>query len=49
LLQPVELILVARRSIADRQFQSVERHFLSLLKKAGLLPESASPAYPATL
>jgi len=48
LLQPVELILVARRSIADRQFQSVERHFLSLLKKAGLLPEKAAPAYPAT-
>ena len=46
LIQPVELILVGRRSIADRQFQFVERHFLSLLKKAGLLPEKTAPAYP---
>ena len=48
LLQPVELVLVARRSIAGRKFHSVERHFLALLKKSGLLPESAAPVYPAT-
>jgi ribonuclease P protein component len=45
LLQPVDLVLVARRSIVDRRFHSVERHFLSLLKKAGLLPEHAAPVY----
>ena len=48
LIQPVELVLVARRSIAGRRFHSVERHFLALLKKSGLLPESAAPVYPAT-
>jgi len=49
LLQPVELVLVARRSIAGRSFHSVERHFLSLLKKAGLLPQKAAPTYAAAL
>ena len=49
LLQPVDLVLVARRSIVGRRFHSVERHFLSLLKKAGLLPENAAPVYPAAL
>ena len=49
LLQPVELVLVARRSISGRSFHSVERHFLSLLKKVGLLPEKAAAAYPTAL
>ena len=49
LLQPVDLVLVARRSIVDRRFYSVERHFLSLLKKAGLLPENTAPVYPTAL
>ena len=49
LLQPVDLVLVARRSIVGRRFHSVERQFLSLLKKAGLLPENAAPVYPTAL
>ena len=49
LLQPVDLVLVARRSIVGRRFYSVERHFLTLLKKAGLLPENAAPGYPTAL
>ena len=49
LLQPVDLVLVARRSIVGRRFYSVERHFLTLLKKAGLLPENAAPVYPTAL
>ncbi len=48
LLQPVDLVLVARRSIVGRRFHSVERHFLSLLKKAELLPENAAPVYATT-
>ena len=46
ILQPVDLVLVARRSIVGRSFQSVERHFLLLLKKVGLLPDSVAAAYP---
>ena len=49
LLQPVDMVLVARRSIVGRRFHSVERHFLSLLKKARLLPENAAPVYPTAL
>ena len=49
LLQPVDLVLVARRSIVGRGFHSVERHFLTLLKKAGLLPADAAPVYAAAL
>ena len=34
---PVELVLVARPSIAGKGFQCVERDFLTTLRKAGLL------------
>ncbi|HJN90842.1 MAG TPA: ribonuclease P protein component [Verrucomicrobiota bacterium] len=49
LLQSVNLVLVARRSIVGKRFQSVERHFLTLLKKAGLLPMDAEPVYSPAL
>ncbi len=48
LLKQVDLVLVARQSIANRGFRAVERDFLRLLKKTGLLPNSSGPAYPAT-
>ena len=47
LLQRVDLVLVARRSIVGRGVHSVERHFLALLKKAELLPADAAAVYPA--
>ena len=37
LAQPVELVLVARPSIADRDFAAVEKDFLAVLNRAGLL------------
>jgi ribonuclease P protein component len=37
LAQPVELVLVARPSIAGRAFAEVEKDFLSTLRRAGLL------------
>jgi ribonuclease P protein component len=36
-LQPVELILVARNSIAGKKFVDVEKDFLTTLRHAGLL------------
>jgi ribonuclease P protein component len=36
-ITPVEMILVARPSIADKSFMQVERDFLSAVRKAGLL------------
>ena len=36
LAQPVELVLVARNSIAGRKFAAVEKDFLAALKRAGL-------------
>jgi len=36
LAQPVEMILVARNSIAGKDFASVERDYLAALRKAGL-------------
>jgi ribonuclease P protein component len=36
-LQPVELILVARNSIAGKNFADVEKDFLATLRRAGLL------------
>jgi ribonuclease P protein component len=36
-LQPVELILVARNSIAGKKFADVEKDFLMSLRRAGLL------------
>ena len=37
LSQPVELVLVARPSIAGRGFAEVEKDFLAVLNRAGLL------------
>jgi ribonuclease P protein component len=37
LSRPVELVLVARASIAGRDFAGVERDFLAALNRAGLL------------
>jgi ribonuclease P protein component len=36
---PVELVLVARPSIAGKGYAAVERDFLTALRKAGLLPQ----------
>jgi ribonuclease P protein component len=38
--QPVELVLVARPSIAGRGFAGVEKDFLTALHRAGLLKQS---------
>jgi ribonuclease P protein component len=35
--QPVEIILVARNSIAGKKFADVERDYLATLRRAGLL------------
>ena len=35
--QPVEMVLVARNSIAGKQFADVEKDFLAALKRAGIL------------
>ena len=35
--QPVELVLVARNSIAGRDFAGVEKDFLAVLRRASLL------------
>jgi ribonuclease P protein component len=35
--QPVELVLVARNSIAGKKFADVEKDFLAALNKAGIL------------
>jgi ribonuclease P protein component len=35
--QPVELVLVARNSIAGKKLADVEKDFLSALKRAGIL------------
>lgn len=37
LLQPVDLVLVARNSIKGRSFSAVEKDFLTGLTKAGLI------------
>ena len=37
LLQPVDLVLVARASIVGKAFGDVEKDFLTILRKAGLL------------
>lgn len=39
LLQPVDLVLVARNSIAEKGFVEVEKDFLTILRKAGLLAQ----------
>jgi len=43
LLLKVDLILIARKSIAKNTFFDVEKDFIALLKKCGLLPESTIP------
>ena len=40
--QPVELVLVARHSIAGKNFAGVERDLLAALRRAGLLGMSNS-------
>lgn len=37
LAQPVELVLVARNSIAGKKFAAVEKDFLAALRRASLL------------
>ena len=37
--QPVDLVLVARQSIAGKRFADVEKDFLATLRKARLLNE----------
>ena len=39
-MQPVELVLVARPSIAGRDFAEVEKDFLTTLRRAALLKQS---------
>ena len=39
LMQPVDLVLVARNSIVDKEFAGVEKDFLTILRKAGLLAQ----------
>lgn len=43
LAQPVDIILVARPSIAGRQRQAVERDYLSALGRCGLLKSRTAP------
>jgi ribonuclease P protein component len=38
LTEPLDLVLVARPSIAGRAFVEVEKDFLGTLRRAGLLP-----------
>ena len=44
LAAPVDLVLVARQSIAGRGFAQVERDFLAALRKGRLLKETTSQA-----
>ena len=37
LVQPVDLVLVARQSITNKSFAGVERDYLAALRRAGLL------------
>ena len=39
-LTPVDIILIARPSIVGKSFQEVEREFLSVARKAGLLKKA---------
>ena len=43
LLRKVDLILIARKSIAKHSFRDVEKDFITLLKKCELLPNSTIP------
>jgi len=44
LAQPVEVVLVARPSIAGKNFAAVEKDFLTTLRQAGLLKPVVPPA-----
>jgi ribonuclease P protein component len=39
LTQPLDLVLVARASIVGKGFAEVEKDFLTILRKAGVLPK----------
>ena len=41
LAQPLDLVLVARQSIVGKELAVVERDFLAVLRKAGLLKAAA--------
>jgi ribonuclease P protein component len=41
LARPVDLVLVARASIVEKQFAAVEKDFLTAMRKAGLLKTAA--------
>jgi ribonuclease P protein component len=41
LASPLDLVLVARPSIAGREFSAVEKDVLAVLRKAGLIKQSA--------
>ena len=43
LAQPLDLVLVARASIATKGFADVEKDFLTSLRKSGLLKETLKP------
>ena len=43
---PLDLVLVARASIAGKKFSDVERDYLSALKRAGLLKPNEPGATP---
>jgi ribonuclease P protein component len=45
LAAPVDLVLVARPSIAGKPFQAVERDFLNALRRAGLLKPGAGKCH----
>lgn len=41
LARPVEMVLIARNSIAGKNFAGVEKDYLAVLKRAGLRVENA--------
>jgi ribonuclease P protein component len=49
LAQPVDLVLVARPSIANKALGDVEKDFLSTLRRAGLLKEMPAPSQSGTV
>ena len=44
LKEPTDVVLIARTSIVGRKFQEVERDFIQVLKRAGLLREEPAQA-----
>ena len=47
LAHPVELVLVARNSIAGKELAHVEKDFLTVLRRASLLKTELNPTEPA--